>query len=196
MCTEPPSCAPGHLARLLRGGDIAALDHLTRCHGERLLSVGRRHCPTNEDAHDAVQDALLAVGEHPDAWRGEGPPEAWVARMVAHACHRRCRGRKNDPALHETDVDVGDDRGDPEASVARGEALRTLVEGMDALAPEDRALLLLADAEDWTGPEIAAHTGLSAAAVRKRLSRARDKLRAALATREGGAPNSGHTPGA
>lgn len=180
MCTEPPSCAPGRLAALLRGGDIGALDHLTRCHGERLLAVGRRHCPTVEDAHDAVQDAMLAVGEHPDGWRGEGPPEAWVARMVAHACHRRCRGRKNDPTVHEVDAELGDPAPDPEVSTARQEALHALVLGMEALAPEDRALLLLADAEDWTGPEIAAHTGLSAAAVRKRLSRARRQVREAV----------------
>lgn len=181
MCTEPPSCAPGRLAALLRGGDIAALDHLTRCHGARLLDVGRRHCPTVEDAHDAVQDALLAVGESPDTWRGEGTPEAWVARMVAHACHRRCRGRKNDSTRHEVDIELGDASSDPEASAARQEALHALIEGMETLAPEDRALLLLADAEDWTGPEIAVHAGLSVAAVRKRLSRARRKLRDGIA---------------
>ena len=180
MCTEPPSCAPGRLAALLRDGDIGALEHLTRCHGERLLAVGRRHCRTVEDAQDAVQDAMLAVGEHPDGWRGDGPPEAWVAQMVAHACHRRCRGRKNDPALHSIDVDLEAPDADPAGAVARQEALRALLTGMEALSPADRALLLLADAEDWTGPEIAAHTGLSAAAVRKRLSRARRLVRAAI----------------
>ena len=49
-----------------------------------------------------------------------------------------------------------------------------------ALDPRDRALVMLADAEGWTAPEIASHVGMTAEAVRTRLSRAHRKLRELL----------------
>ena len=45
-------CEPEKLASLVRAGDLAALDHLTRCQGARLLAVGRRHCRTEEEAEE------------------------------------------------------------------------------------------------------------------------------------------------
>lgn len=54
-----------------------------------------------------------------------------------------------------------------------------LVEGLGALDPEERRLLLLAG-EGFEGPEIASMLGIGAGAVRMRLHRARERLRAAL----------------
>ena len=48
------------------------------------------------------------------------------------------------------------------------------------LAPTDRLIVLLSDAEDWRAPEIAAALELSPGAVRTRLSRLRRRLRARL----------------
>jgi RNA polymerase sigma-70 factor, ECF subfamily len=168
MPVSPDACHPARLAALARAGDVAALDALVRCQGARLLAVGRRHCRTVAEAEDAVQDALLAAGEHLDAYRGEAPLEAWVGRMVARACGRMRRGRKNDPALHAVDAEVVAPCVDPALSAELSRAL-------GALSPADRVLLQL-DAEGWTSPEIAEALGLSADAVRARLSRARKKL--------------------
>lgn len=173
-------CDPHELARLARAGDLAALDRLTRCAGDRLLAVARRHCRDAEDARDAVQDALVAAGEHLGQFRGDGSLEGWVLRMVARACGRRRRGRKNDPLLHDAEVELAGD-GDPAAEAERSELAGRLGEALLALDPQDRAILLLAEGEDWTGPQIAEATGLSAEAVRARLSRARRRLRARLA---------------
>lgn len=168
------------LARLARAGDLAALDALTRAAGDRLLAAGRRYCASQADAEDAVQDALVAAGTHLADWRGEGPLEGWVVRMVARACARMRRGRKNDPRWNLRDVDVAGGT-DPESEARRAELAGRLGAALATLAPEDRAILLLAEAEGWTGPEIAAETGLSPEAVRARLSRARRRLRAQLA---------------
>lgn len=181
MPAGPVQCDPTELARLVRAGDLAALDHLTRCQGERLLQVGRRWCHNEQDAQDAVQDALLTAGAHLADFRGEGSAEGWVVRMVARACGRLRRGRRNDPAVHVRDVDVASLADDPEALAARARIAEVLGEGLLGLSPTDRAVLVLAEAEGWTGPEIAAELGLTPAAVRSRLTRARAALRPRLA---------------
>src|SRR5262245_46988175 len=59
---ECDACDPAALAELVKRGDVAALDRMTRCYGDRLLRAGRRHCRTAEEAEDAVQDTLLKTG--------------------------------------------------------------------------------------------------------------------------------------
>lgn len=179
------ACDPAEIAALARSGDLAALDRLTRCQGERLLAVGRRHCRTEEEARDAVQDALVAAATHLPAFRGDGTMDGWVVRMVARACGRMRRGRKNDPALHAVDVEVAAPEDDPEQAAERGRIAEALGEALLELEPLDRAVLLLAEGEGWTGPDIARELRTTPAAVRTRLTRVRRRMRERLADRLG-----------
>lgn len=164
----------------MRAGDLTALDRLTRCQGERLLAVGRRYCRNEQDARDAVQDALVVAATHMEDFRGEGSAEGWVVRMVARACGRMRRGRKNDPALHVRDVEIAALEFDPELLAGRARIAEALGAALLDLPAKDRAVLLLAEAEGWTGPEIAAELGVTPNAVRSRLSRARRVVRGRL----------------
>jgi len=170
-------CDPDALVRMVKSGNLEALDRITRCHGQRLLAVGRRYCRTNAEAEDAVQDALLSAGTHLTSFRGDGSVEGWLVRMVANACHHMRRGRKNDHRLHDSDQILTSDVGSPEERAMVGELSATLGEALLALAPRDRTIVLLAEAEGWTGPEIAEHLDMSAGNVRVRLHRARLLLR-------------------
>ena len=173
----PVRCDPDAITALMRAGDIAGLDQLTRCQGERLLAVGRRYCRNEEDARAAVQDALLSAGTHLGEFRGEGSAEGWVVRMVARACGRMRRGRRNDPSLHVGDLEVEAQQEDPESLAGRAQVAAALGAALLDLPPTDRAVLQLAEAEGWTGPEIAAELGVTPGAVRSRLSRARREVR-------------------
>lgn len=177
-------CAPDELVELLRAGDLEALDRITRCFGATLLAAGRRHCRDEDRARDAVQDALLSAAEHLQDFRGEGSPQGWLVRMVANACSRTRRGRKNSAAWNaELDPEVILGNGEtPEVEAARAELAERLGQALLALSPGDRAIILLSEAEDWTGPEIALSLGLTPGAVRVRLTRLRAKLRDALAS--------------
>lgn len=187
LITTPnaPLCSPSELVAQVKAGDIAVLDKLTRCYGERLVRVGQRYCRDSDQAMDAVQDALLSAGEHLQSFRGDGSLEGWLTRMVANACHHMRRGRKNDPALHTTEVDVDSPlEDDPEEVAARAQLAEALGSALLDLQPQDRMLVLLAEAEDWTGPQIAKALDMTPGAVRSRLTRARAKLRESLKNSE------------
>lgn len=180
--TDGTYCDPDKLVSMMRAGDLNALERITHCYGNRLLAVGRRHCRNEDEAADAVQDALLASGEHLQDFRGDGSPEGWLIRMVSNACNRMRRGRKNDPTLH---VDVADSPlvdtvTSPENLAGRAELVEALGEALLDLPPKDRAILLLAEAEGWTGPEIAKSLAMTPTAVRVRLTRIRAKMRPRL----------------
>jgi len=181
VTTTRVTCDPNELVRLMKAGDLEALDRMTRCFGQRLLAVGRSRCRNEDDAQDAVQDTLLQAGKHLTDFRGDGSLEGWLVRMVANACHRMRRGRKNDPGLHDTEAVLVDPTGSPEQAAAVGQLTEALGQALGELTPDERTLLLLADGEGWTGPEIAARLGIKPGAARVRLHRARAKVREQLA---------------
>jgi len=174
-------CNPERLTRLALGGDPEAMDQITRCYAERLLAAGRRHCRTTDDADDAVQDALLVATVELDTFRGDGSLEGWLVRLVATACARRRRGRKNDPALHDSEIAVTSDIESPEDAADRHAVGALLESALLELSVDDRHLLLLAEVEGMTAPEVAERLGITAGAVRTRLSRLRARLRQTLA---------------
>ncbi len=180
MSTEP-LCDSDELLHLLRTGDLEVLDRVTRCYGDRLLAAARRTCRgKEEDARDAMQEATLAAWRYGPGFRGEGRVDRWLVRLVATACHRMHRGRKNAAHLHRSDVELASEDPDPEVLAARAELAETLGEVLLDLPARDRGILILADAQGLTGPEIAAALEMTPGAVRTRLSRTHAKLRARL----------------
>ena len=176
MSKETP-CDQERLIAQMRAGDVAALDGMMRCYGDRLVAIGRRCCRTEQEAEDAVQDALMQASAHMQDFRGEGSPLAWLSTIVANRCRRFQRGRRNDPALH-TPIESAQcvfEGLTPEAEVVRQELSAQLHAALMQLNRTDRLLVLLA-AEGWTGPELSAEFGLSPAAIRSRLSRSRKRL--------------------
>ena len=174
------TCNPDELAAMARDGDMEVLDRLTRCYGDRLFAIGRRYCRNEQEAQDAVQDALFSAGRNIGKYRGDGAVEAWVSRMVANACHKMRRGLKNNANIHEEERDTIDLESSPEADARRSELAGALGEALLELQPKDRAIVLLAEVEEWTGPQIAEKMEMTPGAVRVRLSRARAKLRVRL----------------
>ncbi len=178
--TTRPLCDSDELVSLLRSGDIEVLDRVTRCYGDQLMSAARRTCSREEDARDAVQDATLGAWRYGAGFRGEGQVDRWLVRLVATACNRMRRGLKNDPALHQAELELASDDASPELLAARAELALSLGEALGELPPRDRGILILADAQGWTGPEIADALDMTPGAVRTRLSRTHAALRKRL----------------
>jgi len=182
-------CSAKNLIRMVQEGSPGALDRLTRCYGARLLSAGVHHCRTKEEAEDAVQEALLVAYEKGSSFRGEGSLEGWLVRIVARACRHMSRGQKNDATAHDSEVELATRQPSPVELTCRGETGRALQEALLALSPTDRMILLLSGVEEWTAPEIAGELGLTAGAVRTRLSRLREKVAALSVTLEKNDPS-------
>jgi RNA polymerase sigma-70 factor, ECF subfamily len=175
-------CRPEVIAALVRAGDRSALDRATRCYGRHLLAVGERVCGDRDSAADAVQDALLAAGQHLDDYRGAGTVEGWLVRMVANACRSRRRGRKHQASWN---APLDEERAAsaepaPDECAATGELADALAAALLELPPSERAVVLMTQLDGWSGPEVAAALAISPEAVRARLARARRRLREQL----------------
>jgi RNA polymerase sigma-70 factor (ECF subfamily) len=82
---------------------LAQLEALYRAEYRRFLRVALAVLRDEEQAVDAVQEAFAAAVQKRAKFRGEGPLEAWVWRMVVNAALKE-RARPKTAELSELDV--------------------------------------------------------------------------------------------
>lgn len=179
------------LLAALRSGHDAAFEALVRTYGGRLLATARRMLPTEEDARDAVQDALLSAFRGLGSFDERARLSTWLHRITVNAALMKLRSRRRRPEASLDDLlPRFDERGEwaepavtgPPADAALDSAtLRTTVRACIARLPEPhRTVLVLRDLEELDTAEVADALGLTTAAVKTRLHRARQALRTLL----------------
>jgi RNA polymerase sigma-70 factor (ECF subfamily) len=132
----------------------------------------------SDDAADAVQESLLAAWLHIAVVRDPDRFDAWLNRLLVHACYRLAK-RTRRHEVSEIPMAIPDTRGSRDVQEAL--ATRDLVDrAFRRLTPEQRAVLVvhhflgLPDAEAASVLEIAVGT------FKSRLHRASVAMRAAV----------------
>jgi RNA polymerase sigma-70 factor (ECF subfamily) len=180
------------LVSRLRAGDNAAFEELLAIAGPRMMAIARRMMPTESDAEDAVQDALLSAFRALDRFDGRSRLTTWLHQIVVNACLMKLRTRRRRP---ETSIEgllpqfVPDghqkDPAKPWHRDAHGgiesAELRALVRSkIDELPEQYRVVLVLRDAAGLDTAQTAEVLGITQDAVKTRVHRARQALKALL----------------
>lgn len=166
-------------------GDDRALEQVVRAYHDRVHRFGLRACRDAFDAEDAVQEAFVQLARRPDVARDPGVV-SWLFTVVKNACLRLLRPftrpRRTLGERVEADDAIGD--GVPaDVALERFELVRAVHEAIAQLAPDERDVLLLRDVEGMTGEQTARALGISEAAMKSRLHRARASVRASVQKR-------------
>ena len=182
------------VAALLRD-DSDATDQLVERYGSRVYRLALRITGVEQDAEEVAQDALLTIVRKIHTFKGESAFGSWVYRITANAAYEKLRSRRrkiNEIALDDVLPSLGVDgrhfapmedwssRVDEQA--AQGELRRALTAAIDALPPDYRTALVLHDVEGVANLEIAETLGVSLAAVKSRVHRARLFVRKELSS--------------
>jgi RNA polymerase sigma-70 factor, ECF subfamily len=171
-------------------GDANAFVELSRRHSRRLLQTTYRITRNQQDAEDAVQDSLLKAYSHLNDFQEKSSFSTWLTRIAINSALMILRKKR---VCVEISIDGSDDSGeiyerweprslteDPEHRFVRREREHLLRDAILRLPPVIREAVELRQARDYSVREIAQTLGISVAAVKSRLSRARLTLRAAL----------------
>lgn len=163
------------LVEAARAGNAAALAQLLHDCQPDLRRFARRTCATTEDAEDAVQLALWQLYRQIGALRTVATFARWLFRIVERECFRLFRrGSGADAGVPAAELDAL-------AAPAVPHDLRLdLARAVERLPAVYREVLVLRDIQELTAPEVAAELGLSLAAVKSRLHRARAMVREQL----------------
>lgn len=178
------------LVEQARGGDLAAFSELVRRYERRVYRTARHIVQNDEDAEDVLQEAMLKAFEHLDSFQGNSKFYTWLVRIAVNESLMKLRKRKSDRSVSldesiETDeepivreIAVWDDN--PEQRYSQTELREILDKAIDSLKPIFRTVFILRDVEELSTEETAEILGLSIAAVKSRLLRARLQLRERL----------------
>ena len=188
MTGRPAEKTEAGLLEEARAGSGDALEALLERHEARLYRFARRLCRHREDAEDVLQESLLAAARGLPGFRGASSIGTWLYTIARSFCIKKRRRSVFAPTEVSLDTEasaaargVPDParRPDEELEASRLEAaLERAIAGLDRAY---REVLLLRDVEGLSSAEVARVTGLSVAAVKTRLHRARGRLREALA---------------
>lgn len=178
-------------AALVRGaveGDRRAAEALVSAVQDDLFRLALRMLGSRAEAEDATQEVLLKALTHLSEFRGESAFRTWLFRIAVRHLLGVKRGRREQLASFET----------LDALLAQGDAHPALPEVTDAeralmaqevrlactqgvllsLEREQRIAWILSDIFELSSEEAALVQEIDAAAHRKRLSRARQRLEA------------------
>lgn len=161
-----------------QAGDRRAIAALLSGSHAHVRRFARTLCSTPEDAEDAAQEALIVLYRKIGTLRASAALASWMFEIVRHECIRRSRlamrlQRGSDPQPLEPSAE--------QAALARLEIER-IVQAIAELPPDQRSVLLLRDIQGFSGAAVAKKLGLSRPAMKSRLHRGRQTLRAKLAS--------------
>lgn len=206
--SESNTSVDDDLVAQLQAGDPAAFEALVERYGDKIYRLAAGITRNPADAEDVCQEVFLSVLRNIHTFEGRAALGSWLYRIATNAALGKLRGRPSVPLPtweeelprfrpdggHQ--VPITDWSRNPEESLMEKESRSILQEALATLPPDYRAVVLLRDIDDLPARATAEALGISVAAVKSRLHRARLFLRARVSGyfREGRRPDPGAAP--
>lgn len=192
-CFECAKKSPefGLLERARRGDHSAFGELSERCRA-RLLTLARRIVRNEADAQDSVQDSLLSAFVNLRRFNGRSAFFTWVTRITINCCLMKLRSRRKYYGSRMEADHTGEEYEEiecatlnPEEAAVRDEESRMLHVTIGSLPETLRIVVEMKDLRDRSIKETASLLGISVAAAKARLFRARGLLAGRLSSKRG-----------
>jgi RNA polymerase sigma-70 factor (ECF subfamily) len=187
------------LIQRIRNGEHELFYELVRPYESRVYSAALAILRNQADAEDVAQEAVLKAFRHIRQFRAEARFSTWLIQIAVNEA--RMRRRREHTDLMEPIADRRDEEGNytprdfadwreiPSESLERKEIRQLLTSALGSLSEIYREVFVLRDMQHLSIEETAQALGISVAAVKTRLLRARLMLRDMLAPGLEGALN-------
>jgi RNA polymerase sigma-70 factor (ECF subfamily) len=165
------------LVERARAGDREAFASLVALTSDRMYAIAIRILRDGHVAEDALQGALISAWRQLPTLRDPARFEAWVRRLLVHACYAEARRRRTWAA--NVRVLPIDGPASPDETISIDDR-DTLDRAFRRLSIEQRAVFVLHHHTGLSLVEIADAIGIPAGTARSRLHYATRVLRAAI----------------
>jgi RNA polymerase sigma-70 factor, ECF subfamily len=172
------------LVQRAQGGDRSAFDLLTRQYEDQIYRTIFRITRNREDTEDQVQETFLRAYRGLTAFRGHARFSSWLVRIALNQAMQCLRCRKRQMLSLDEAPSYGNEispefhapRPSPESLCIEAERSARIRATLGGLPDTLRSPLILRIYQDKSMQEIASALGLSIAAVKSRILRARERL--------------------
>ena len=165
---------------------MEAFEEMVVATRSKFLAIANAILRNSEDAEDAVQNALLSGYLHLPSFEGRSALTTWFTRIVLNAALMIRRKRKSPWMSSQPENSTSDDarrmerirssQPDPEMVYAERETFQFINEALGKMKPALRQAFTMTYCDEMSGPESRALLGVSTAAFKSRLLRARRQL--------------------
>jgi RNA polymerase sigma-70 factor (ECF subfamily) len=170
-----------------RRGDLDAMTGLFEAHRRRLFHTAFSLLRNEEDAEDALQDAMLSAYTSLHSFQGRSQFSSWLTRIVINAALRRRQknGRRLEVPLEDfanivvvapVTQQIADPGPNPERLCSAAELRELINDKLGCLTPRYRLAIELCDVHEMRTAEAARAAGIHINALKSRVSRARKQL--------------------
>lgn len=177
------------LVRLAKEGDRSAFGQLIERHYRSTLTLASSILRNRAEAEDEAQNAWCKAIEHIGQFQGEAKFTTWMTRIVLNQCLMRLRQQRRMRLLYLEEsgsvedgpaLELRDETMTIEQLMSRAEAAQVLMREISRIPPLLRRVMLLRDVNRLPMTVVAENLGISLAAAKSRLLRARVELRSRL----------------
>jgi len=177
----------------INAGDFQAFEALVNRYESKVYRLAMRMLRHQQDAEDALQESFLQVYRGLKSFEGRSNFSTWLFRLATNVCLMKIRHRGTEPTgmVPLEDFMPQHEEGNqpslqewpekPEEILLTKESREKMMEALDQLPADYRAVFVLRDIEGFSNAEAGEALGISVAAVKSRLHRARIALRGMLA---------------
>jgi RNA polymerase sigma-70 factor (ECF subfamily) len=180
----------GELVSLCQESNESAFAELMARHRNSAMKIALSILRDRQEAEDEVQNAFWKAYEHIGNFQGDSKFSTWLTRIVVNQCLMRLRQLRRARILYLEEalstkeegmtLELRDFRQSPEQELGREQVAKVLQDEIRRTPPLLRKVFLLRDVEQRPMPEVAEALGISVAAAKSRLLRARAELRLRL----------------
>jgi RNA polymerase sigma-70 factor (ECF subfamily) len=181
------------LVERVRGGETVVYELLMRRYNKRLFRIARSVLRNPGEAEDVVQEAFVRAYAHLDQFLGTAKFSTWLTKIALYESLARLRQRNRisddgggeefeKPNLMEN---LESSMPGPEEQLIEKQAVEILENAVDGLPDNLRSVFMMREIEEMSTAETAECLGLTEAATKIRLHRARRLLRVELYARVG-----------
>ncbi len=169
-----------------QAGDTRAFDELVRRYQDRAYRLCFKILRNEDDASEALQDTFLSAYKGIPRFKAESTFSTWLYRIATNASLMKYRKRRDGHVSYEQSqssnadsepMAIADWSAQPLDELLDAETRELLSAEVDLLPENERTVFVLRDVMEQSNADVAAELGLSVAAVKSRLHRARVHLR-------------------
>lgn len=178
------------LVHACKRGEVNAFEALVKRHERKLFRVAQHVTQNREDAQDVVQEAFLRAFRNLHQFREDSQFSTWLVRITINQSLMKVRKphRKKEVAIEqdldteagEPTIEAVDWAPNPEQRYQVSELREILIKELNKLRPSLSLVFVLRDIEGLSTEQTSEVLGLSEAAIKARLMRARLQLRQQL----------------
>jgi RNA polymerase sigma-70 factor (ECF subfamily) len=176
-CESTAALSDAEILRQTAAGDHQVFEVFVARHEAAVHRYVRTLLQEPDRVDDVLQETFIAAWRGAGDFRGAGSARSWLLRIGRNAVLRQHRRHVGEPrayvALHDLAREAGWGESGGSGVTDRLAARESVAAGFRGLKAAEREILILRDLEQFTGEEAAATLGITLAAQKSRLNRAR-----------------------